>query len=147
MIESAAGDAGLSWEDVPVYESSGSTKALGRAAARALLALDPRPTAILATSDQLALGAIEAAVGRGLSVPDDVSVAGFDDVPLAASAAPALTTVYQDHAQKGHLAGGLLAARLRGQEAPSPDLLPARLVIRGSSGRAGRGRRRRRPSG
>ena len=132
---------GLSWEDVPVYESPGSTQALGRAAGRALLALDPRPTAILATSDQLALGAIEAAGEMGLSVPDDVSVVGFDDVPLAASAAPGLTTVYQDHAQKGLLAGRVLVARLGGEEAPSPDLLPARLVVRGSTGRPRRGRR------
>jgi DNA-binding LacI/PurR family transcriptional regulator len=132
----ALSGAGLCWEDVPVYECPSSAAALGRTAAHALLAYDPRPTAILATSDQLALGAIEAARERGLSVPDDVSVAGFDGVPLAATATPALTTVYQDHAEKGLLAGRLLAARLQGEEAPEPDLLPARLVVRDSTGRA-----------
>jgi DNA-binding LacI/PurR family transcriptional regulator len=141
----ALSGAGLSWEDVPVYECQSSAAALGRTADHALLAYDPRPTAILATSDQLALGAalgaIEAARERGLSVPDDVSVAGFDGVPLAATATPALTTVYQDHAEKGLLAGRLLAARLQGEEAPEPDLLPARLVVRDSTGRAREGRR------
>jgi LacI family transcriptional regulator len=77
-----------------------------------------------------------------LSVPEDVSVAGFDDIPLEASAVPPLATIHQDHTRKELLAGGLLAARLRGEEAPSPDLLPARLVVRGSTGRAGGGRRR-----
>ncbi len=136
--------AGLSWDDVPVYECPGSTTALGRRAADALLDLDLLPTAILATSDQLALGAIEAARQRGLSVPDDISVAGFDDVPPAATATPALTTVRQDHAEKGLLAGRLLVARLRGEEAPAPDLLPARLVVRGSTGRVPKGRPKRR---
>jgi DNA-binding LacI/PurR family transcriptional regulator len=139
--------AGLSWEEVPVYECPGSTTALGRTAAHALLDLDPRPTAILATSDQLALGAIEAAGELGLSVPDDVSVVGFDDVPPAPTATPALTTVHQDHARKGLLAGGLLVARLRGEEAQGPDLQPARLVIRGSTGRARKGPPKRRPTG
>jgi DNA-binding LacI/PurR family transcriptional regulator len=136
----ALSGAGLSWDDVPVYECPGSTTALGRSAAHALLASDPRPTAVLATSDQLALGAIEAARQRGLSVPDDVSVAGFDDVPPAATATPALTTVRQDHAEKGLLAGRLLVARLRGEEATAPDLLPTRLMVRGSTGRAPKGR-------
>jgi DNA-binding LacI/PurR family transcriptional regulator len=131
----ALSGAGLSWEEVPVYECPSSTVALGRTGAQALLDSDLRPTAILATSDQLALGVIEAAKKRGLSVPDDLSVAGFDDVSPAATATPALTTVHQDHAEKGLLAGRLLVARLRGEEAPEPDLLPARLVVRSSTGR------------
>jgi hypothetical protein len=138
--------AGFSWEDVPVYECPGSTTALGRTAAHALLAADPRPTTILATSDQLALGAIEAAGERGLSVPDDVSVVGFDDVPPAATATPPLTTVNQDHTRKGLLAGGLLVTRLQGEKAPRPDLLSARLVTRGSTGPARKGRPKRRPT-
>jgi DNA-binding LacI/PurR family transcriptional regulator len=102
-----------------------------------LLAYDPRPTTILATSDQLALGAIAAARERGLSVPDDVSVAGFDGVPLAATATPALTTVYQDHAEKGLLAGRLLAARLQGGGAGAGS--PARAAGRAGLDRASQG--------
>jgi DNA-binding LacI/PurR family transcriptional regulator len=127
--------AGLPWKEVPVYECFGSSKALGREAADALLSQDPSLTAILALSDQLALGVIEAAKERGLSVPEDLSVAGFDDVPEAATSRPPLTTVHQDHTKKGELAGRLLVAQLREEETEDADLLPARLVVRGSTGR------------
>jgi len=127
--------AGLPWKEVPVYECFGSSKALGREAADALLSQDPSLTAILALSDQLALGVIEAAKERGLSVPEDLSVAGFDDVPEAVTSRPPLTTVHQDHAEKGKLAGRLLVAQLRKEETGDTDLLPARLIVRGSTGR------------
>jgi DNA-binding LacI/PurR family transcriptional regulator len=127
--------AGLPWKEVPVYECFGSSKALGREAADVLLSQDPPLTAILALSDQLALGVIETAKERGLSVPEDLSVAGFDDVPEAATSRPPLTTVHQDHAEKGELAGRLLVAQLREEETKDTDLLPARLVVRGSTGR------------
>jgi DNA-binding LacI/PurR family transcriptional regulator len=127
--------AGFLWKEVPVYECYGSSKALGREAAHALLSLEPRPTAILCLSDQLALGAIEAAKERGLSVPEDLSVAGFDDVPEAATATPPLTTVHQDHIEKGELAGRLLFALLREEETQDRNVLLARLVVRGSTGR------------
>jgi DNA-binding LacI/PurR family transcriptional regulator len=125
--------AGLSWEEVPVYECPGSSQALGYEAAEALFSLEARPTAVLCLSDRLALGVIEVAQERGLSVPDDVSVAGFDDVPEATTSTPPLTTVRQDHTEKGLLAGRLLVARLRGERPPEPDLLPARLVVRDST--------------
>ena len=134
--------AGLSWEEVPVYECPGSSQALGYEAAGAMFSVEPRPTAILCLSDRLALGVIEVARERGLSVPEELSVAGFDDVPEAALSTPPLTTAYQDHAEKGLLAGRLLVERLRGEEALDPGLLPAQLVVRGSTGRAPRGRRR-----
>ena len=127
--------AGLPWKEVPVYECFGSSKALGREAADVLLSQGPPPTAILALSDQLALGVIETAKERGLSVPEDLSVAGFDDVPEAATSRPPLTTVHQDQAEKGELAGRLLVAQLREEETEDTDLLPARLVVRGSTGR------------
>ncbi len=132
--------AGLSWEEVPIYECPGSSKALGREAADVLLSLEPRPTAILALSDQLALGTVEVAEERGLSVPEELSVAGFDDVPEAAGATPPLTTLYQDHVEKGTLAGHLLVAQFGGEEMEDAELLPARLVVRGSTGRPPRDR-------
>jgi DNA-binding LacI/PurR family transcriptional regulator len=134
--------AGLAWEEVPVYECQGSSQALGYEAADALFSVEPRPTAILCLSDRLALGVIEVARERCLSVPKDLSVAGFDDVPGAAISTPPLTTVHQDHAEKGLLAGRLLVERLHGEEALDPTLLPARLVARGSTGRAPKGRPR-----
>jgi DNA-binding LacI/PurR family transcriptional regulator len=95
--------------------------------------MDPRPTALLATSDQLAFGAIEAAMEMGLSMPGDLSVVGFDDVPEAARSVPPLTTVHQDHVQKGLLAGRLLVARLGGEEPAAPKTLQTRLVVREST--------------
>lgn len=65
----------------------------GYRAAQELLALAPAPTALFATNDLMALGAIEAAVDRGLRVPGDVSIVGFDDIILGAHVRPSLTTV------------------------------------------------------
>jgi DNA-binding LacI/PurR family transcriptional regulator len=126
-------DAGLHWPEVPVYECPSSTRDLGRRAAEALLSSEPRPTALLALSDQLALGTVEVAKERGLSVPGDLSLVGFDDVPSAASASPPLTTVHQNHAEKGLLAGQILVSRLREEEGPSVKSLPTRLAVRGST--------------
>jgi DNA-binding LacI/PurR family transcriptional regulator len=131
-------DASLSWEDVPVLEHFENVPEEGRKAAESLLTQEPRPTAILALSDQLALGALDAAQRFGLSVPEDVSVVGFDDVPDAARATPPLTTVHQPHVEKGLLAGRLLITQLRDEELPSPELLPTRLVVRGSTAPPGR---------
>jgi len=126
-------DAGLLWSKVPVYECPGSSKKLGQRAAEALLSPEHRPTAILASSDQLALGVIAWATERGLSVPEDVSVVGFDDIPAAASANPTITTVHQDHAEKGLLAGRMLIAQLRKEDGPNPGPLATSLVVRGST--------------
>ena len=125
--------AGVPWEDVPVYECRENVPGEGARAARVLLGMDPRPTALLATSDQLAFGAIEAAGEMGLSVPGDLSVVGFDDVPEAARSNPPLTTVHQDHVQKGLLAGRLLVATLGGEEPAAPKTLRTRLVVREST--------------
>lgn len=125
--------AGVPWEEVPVYECPENVPEEGKRAAEVLLGMEPRPTAILATSDQIAFGVLEAARELGVSVPGDLSVVGYDDVPEAARANPPLTTVNQPHAEKGLLAGRLLVARLRGEEPPIPDLLPTRLVVRGST--------------
>jgi DNA-binding LacI/PurR family transcriptional regulator len=128
----AISEAGLSWEEVPVYECPGSEEPLGRRAAEALLAREPRPTALLCFSDRLALGAMEAAGELGLSVPGELSIVGFDDAPVIARAA-ALTTIRQDHAGKGRAAGEMLVSLLRGDEPGTPRLLPTRLVERGST--------------
>lgn len=124
---------GVSWEDIPVYECPENVPEAGADAARFLLRMDPRPTALLATSDQLAFGIIEAARSMDLSVPGDLSVVGFDDVPEAARSSPPLTTVHQDHVEKGLLAGRLLVARLGGEEPEAPRPLPTRLVERSST--------------
>ena len=126
-------DAGLLWSKVPVYECPGSSKEFGQKAAEALLSRERRSTAILAMSDQLALGVIAWATERGLSVPEDVSVVGFDDIPAAASTDPPLTTVHQDHAEKGILAGRMVVSQLRKEDGPSARPPVTGLVVRGST--------------
>ena len=80
---------------VAVYAPDHNVPAEGDRAATWLLGRSPRPTALLCQSDQLAIGALTAARRVGLGVPDDVSVAGFDDIDAAADTTPPLTTVRQ----------------------------------------------------
>jgi DNA-binding LacI/PurR family transcriptional regulator len=129
----AVAAAGLRWADVPVQECPGSSRALGRAGADALLASSPPPTALLATSDELAIGALAAARARRLDVPGGLSVIGFDDTPAAADAHPALTTIHQDHEDKGRRACGQLLARLHGTRASDNPLQAHRLVVRATT--------------
>ena len=125
--------AGLDWGAVPLYECPVNTQEEGCHAAGLLLDRHPRPTAIVALSDQLALGAIEAAARRGLAVPADLSVAGFDDVPAAATARPALTTVRQPLRAKGVVAARLVLEKWAATEPPDVSL-PTELVVRASTG-------------
>ena len=103
------------------------------AAVDALLARRVRFDGIVAASDLIALGAIRALLHAGRSVPGDVSVIGYDDVPVARYSRPALTTVRQDTA----LAGRLLVSKLMNAEAGSllrSERLPTDLVVRESCG-------------
>lgn len=134
--KTAIEEAGVSWADVPLYECPRNTPEEGKAAAGILLARDPRPGAILALSDQLAFGVIEAAKELGLSVPEDLSIVGFDDVSEATRSTPPLTTVHQPHAEKGLKAGRKLVALLEGKDPGEPETLPTRLVVRGSTAEA-----------
>jgi DNA-binding LacI/PurR family transcriptional regulator len=87
-------------------------------------------------SDELALTALAVAHRRGLAVPDDLSIVGFDDTPPARWAEPGLTTVRQDLVRKGRLAGELALRLLAGERPPEPATLDVELVVRGSSGPA-----------
>ncbi len=89
----------------------------GRACWRKLLALEDRPTAVFAANDQMAYGMLAAAEEYGLRVPEDVSLVGFDDIPLSAHTRPALTTVRQPFYEMGQLAIALLLSLL---ESPRP---------------------------
>ena len=89
---------------------------------------------MLATSDELALGAVQAARELGLVVPEDLSVVGFDDVPAARTAEPPLTSVHQNHEEKGRLAAEVLLAELRGEATRRVRRIAHRLVVRGSTG-------------
>ncbi len=104
-----------------------------REPARRLLGHSERPTAIFAASDEMAVTTIEVALELGLRVPEDVSVVGFDDSPIAAFAKVSLTTVWQPLSQVAELAVEILASLLRGkQRHPVKRLLGTRLVERQS---------------
>ncbi len=128
--EEAMRQAGLDPATLLLEEQRGYARVGGVAAAHRLLAAHLRPSAILAMSDEFALGAIEAAHELGLRVPQDLSVVGFDDAPLAAGSRPPLTTVHQPLVEKGRIAAEMLFGR---REAGGPIVLPTRLVVRGST--------------
>ena len=88
------------------------TVAWGRRAAGDLLELGQRPTALVGFNDKAAVGALQAAAARGLQVPQDVSIAGFDDIDLSRATTPMLTTVRQPLAEMGRMAVTLLARLL-----------------------------------
>lgn len=106
----------------------------GFAGGNALLSLPEPPTAVFASSDQMAFGVYEALRQRGLRVPDDVSVVGFDDLPQARWASPPLTTVRQPLAEMGMVAARTVLRLAQGAPAESPRLeLATELVIRDST--------------
>jgi LacI family transcriptional regulator len=106
----------------------------GREAATALLSLPDPPTAIFAFNDSMAIGAMRAATARGLRVPDDVSVAGFDDTIEATVVVPALTTVRQPLAELGRTAVSLLLRQIENRRLEPLCLeLATRLVPRDST--------------
>ncbi|MGI5502191.1 LacI family DNA-binding transcriptional regulator [Lentzea sp. CA-135723] len=125
--------AGVEPDNVPVWEARGSDRELGRLGARWLLTRTPRPSALLCASDQLAFGALQAARDLTLTVPGDLSVVGFDDVPEAAYSDPPLTTVRQPLADKGRRAGELALKLLAGARPPRPTRLDVSLVERAST--------------
>src|SRR3954447_24455450 len=113
----------------------------GQRAMERLLDLDEPPTAAVCASALMALGAIRAVAERGLSVPRDVSIVGFDDIQLAGHVQPPLTTLRQDKARLGVEAGRALTRLIAADPAvPEAMTLPVELVVRGSTAppRAGR---------
>ncbi|MDH2427963.1 LacI family DNA-binding transcriptional regulator [Sphaerisporangium sp. TRM90804] len=100
----------------------------------ALLDLDPAPTAIFAAGDESAMGAIQAARARGLRIPEDLSVVGFDDTEIATMTSPQLTTVRQPLREMGAVALRTALRLAAGEQIESSHIeLATRLVIRGST--------------
>jgi LacI family transcriptional regulator len=112
------------------------TKLSGELATERLLSLEPRPTAIFVSGDAMALGAIHTAQDRGLRVPHDLSVVGFDDLPIAAASRPGLTTVRQPLERIGEVAVRLLVGLAEGQEQTLPPPFPTELIVRESTSTA-----------
>ena len=130
----AVAQAGLDRD--PALEAAGDfTQASGAAAARALLALPERPTALFAANDSMAIGALRALREAGLAVPGDVAVAGFDDTPVAEYVSPALTSVHVPTHEMGARAVEAVLRAVADPSAPAETAtLPTRLVVRASCG-------------
>jgi LacI family transcriptional regulator len=122
--------------ELAVVDGDGTVEG-GEAAAHLLLDRRPGPTAILCYNDLTAIGVVRAVRDRGLRVPADVSVVGYDDIPFSAWLEPALTTVAQDTSEMGRWAVERLVERIAGHASePAADgvvLLPVRLRIRAST--------------
>jgi DNA-binding LacI/PurR family transcriptional regulator len=112
-----------------------STQQDGYEGMMTLARLKRRPTAVFARNDFTAMGALRAAHELGLRVPGDVAIAGFDDIPLAAYAAPPLTTVSQPIREQGELAAQILIDRIEGRSngAFALHTMACQLVVRKST--------------
>lgn len=109
------------------------TLSAGRDGLREMLDAGERPTAVICGSDMLAIGALAECHERGLAVPGQISVTGFDDMEIAAMITPALTTVHFPAADLGALAAQHLLARLAGEPVELRTELPVKLVVREST--------------
>lgn len=123
-------------ETDPAYLVAGDTQLfdMGYQAARKLMQLKRPPTAIFSLTDVTAVGAIHALAELGLSVPGDVSVLGYDNIPIATYMIPQLSTVEQPIMQMGETAVDLLFTHLQDSEKPTEQaLLQTRLIVRQST--------------
>jgi LacI family transcriptional regulator len=124
----------------PEYAIDGDfTESSGYRAGAALVALRPRPTAVFACNDYMAIGLLGALSDARVRVPEDMAVVGFDDIAMARYVSPPLTTVHVDAYEMGERAARALIARLHpASTAPPPQsVVPATLVVRRSCGASG----------
>lgn len=134
--ESALREGGIA-HDASLVMKGNFSELSGHSAARALLALDLRPTAIFAANDSMAIGALSALREHGLRVPEDIAIAGFDDIPMARFMNPPLSTVHVDISKLGELATTLFLSSLQeGNHSRQQLQLSTTLVLRSSSGGA-----------
>lgn len=129
----ALAEAGIPFEETLVVTTANSMEG-GAEALNALIDLDPRPTAAFMYNDRLAVGGLHALRERGLSVPDDFAVVGFDGVAIGRFTAPTLTTIDSSRDELGRLAIKVLLGIRDGDEAAREHLLPVKLVVRASCG-------------
>jgi DNA-binding LacI/PurR family transcriptional regulator len=120
-------------DDRLIYEGK-FTEESGYAAVQSLFADAVKPTAIFATNDRLALGAMAAAIDLGLRVPQDLALVGFDNIIMASYVRPALTTVAIPTYEIGATAMQLMLTSLAGETVPNTVHISTRLIVRESSG-------------
>jgi DNA-binding LacI/PurR family transcriptional regulator len=123
------GEVGLSIDEIPIVECGADSVANAIKGARLLFENAPGVTAVLAMTDVQALGVIEEARRRDISVPGDLSIVGFDDIPEARSSTPALTTIVHPMIEKGRTAARILFDA----GPPQHVVLPVSLAVRAST--------------
>jgi len=128
----ALDEAGIG-ADPLLQRNAVSAEAAGQAAMRSLLAQRPDIDAVFAASDLIAIGAMRALVEAGRTIPGDVAVIGFDDIPAASLTAPPLTTVMQDVRGAGEALVDALLRQIRGERITG-YALPTQLIVRASVG-------------
>ncbi|HEX4088196.1 MAG TPA: LacI family DNA-binding transcriptional regulator [Trebonia sp.] len=132
----ALAEAGILGDQELMRSGEPATKT-GVWAGRELLDLRPRPTAVVCFNDKVAVGVMEMAAARGLRVPEDVSVTGFDDIDVSRATTPRLTTVRQPLQEMGRTAVTMLMRQLDGHAHEALSMqLQTRLVVRESTGPA-----------
>jgi LacI family transcriptional regulator len=112
-----------------IIERSYSVKQ-GRDAMRQLLQMEELPTAVLCGNDILAIGAVVECQSSGIKIPDEISIAGFDDLDMSSQIMPALTTVYVPSAEMGKNAAEYLVAQIRQETLEPPAEMETRLMVR-----------------
>ena len=133
-VQGALRDAGLALPDAYLVYGD-LTQRSGVNQAAQLLDLSEPPTAIIAGNDLMAFGAMSAAQQRGLQVGRDVAIAGFDDIPMAETAHPPLTTVHQPIYKIGRMLAEMLIKIIRNEPVPSRQIiLQPQLMVRRSCG-------------
>jgi len=130
-VRAAVQAAQGSGPDMPVVEAVYSLDGGGQAMKK-LLASDPSITAVLCGNDVLAVGAIQRAKARGLSIPGDISVTRFDDIELASVVEPGLTTVHVPHTRMGQAAANALLSMRDGRHNVDAVKLETHVVVRAS---------------
>jgi len=130
----ALGDSGLPFDESLVVEGTFRYES-GREAMRQLLALDEPPDAVFAANDMMALGAMSVVREAGLSVPGDVALVGFDNVPVTSLMTPGLTTMAMPMGEFGEAAARLLEAHMRldGERPRVRQMYSAELIMRSST--------------
>ena len=132
--KSALTESGIELDETLIVQGDFSELS-GHRAVKQLLDLESRPTAIFAANDSMAIGALSALRENHVHVPDDMAVAGFDDIPLARYMNPPLSTVHVDISQLGERAAALLLSSLQNDNRSHEQLqLSTTLVIRASCG-------------
>jgi LacI family repressor for deo operon, udp, cdd, tsx, nupC, and nupG len=124
--------AGIPFDEKLVVPGKFSMQS-GADAMETLLALDHPPSAVFAGNDEMAFGAVRAARAHGLAVPDDLSMAGFDDQTTAAFYNPPLTTIHTPCREIGRRATQELIEQIAGREVAKEIVLPTKLVVREST--------------